>query len=67
MPELADEVGLDQVVHAAGDSDGVPSVRNPIRLSETPPDYRLPPPSLDEHGAEIRGWLSEPLNPEETA
>jgi crotonobetainyl-CoA:carnitine CoA-transferase CaiB-like acyl-CoA transferase len=34
-------------------------VRNPIRFSETPPDYRLPPPTLDEHGAEIRRWLAE--------
>jgi crotonobetainyl-CoA:carnitine CoA-transferase CaiB-like acyl-CoA transferase len=36
----------------------VPSVRNPIRFSATPPDYRLPPPSLDEHGDEIRRWLA---------
>jgi crotonobetainyl-CoA:carnitine CoA-transferase CaiB-like acyl-CoA transferase len=55
---LAEEVGLDPVVRAAGDPDGVPSVRNPIRLSETPPDYRLPPPEMDQHGAEIRAWLS---------
>ena len=24
------------------------------------PEYRLPPPELDEHGAEIRRWLAEP-------
>jgi crotonobetainyl-CoA:carnitine CoA-transferase CaiB-like acyl-CoA transferase len=54
---FAEEVGLDPVVRAQGDPDGVPSVRHPIRLSETPPDYRLPPPGLDEHGAEIREWL----------
>ena len=36
----------------------VPSVRNPITFSETPADYRLPPPTLDEHGDEIRAWLS---------
>jgi crotonobetainyl-CoA:carnitine CoA-transferase CaiB-like acyl-CoA transferase len=35
----------------------VPSVRNPITFSETPADYRLPPPELDEHGDEIRAWL----------
>jgi crotonobetainyl-CoA:carnitine CoA-transferase CaiB-like acyl-CoA transferase len=35
----------------------VPTVRNPIRFSGTPVDYRLPPPRLDEHGAEIREWL----------
>jgi hypothetical protein len=22
-------------------------------------DYRLPPPGLDEHGEEIRAWLTE--------
>jgi crotonobetainyl-CoA:carnitine CoA-transferase CaiB-like acyl-CoA transferase len=38
----------------------VPSVRNPITFSETPADYRRPPPALDEHGAEIRRWLAEP-------
>ena len=36
-------------------ADAVPSVRNPIRFSETPADYRLPPPALDEHGARDPG------------
>jgi crotonobetainyl-CoA:carnitine CoA-transferase CaiB-like acyl-CoA transferase len=36
-------------------------VRNPIRFSETPADYRLPPPGLDEHGAVIRDWLAAPV------
>ena len=42
---FAEEVGLDPVVvrSATGD-DAVPSVRNPIRFSATPADYRLPPP-----------------------
>jgi crotonobetainyl-CoA:carnitine CoA-transferase CaiB-like acyl-CoA transferase len=57
---FAEEVGLDPVVRAEGDPEGVPSVRNPIRLSRTPPSYRLPPPSLDEHGAQIRQWLARP-------
>jgi crotonobetainyl-CoA:carnitine CoA-transferase CaiB-like acyl-CoA transferase len=57
---FAEDVGLDPVVRAEGDPDGVPSVRNPIRLSENPPDYRLPPPGLDEHGTEIRAWLASP-------
>jgi crotonobetainyl-CoA:carnitine CoA-transferase CaiB-like acyl-CoA transferase len=55
---FAEEVGLDPVVRAEGDPHGVPSVRNPIRLSQTPPDYRLPPPALDEHGDEVRAWLA---------
>jgi crotonobetainyl-CoA:carnitine CoA-transferase CaiB-like acyl-CoA transferase len=57
---FAESVGLDPVV-SVGDGDAaVPSVRHPIRLSETPPDYRLPPPGLDEHGDEIRRWLADP-------
>ncbi|GAA1179942.1 CaiB/BaiF CoA transferase family protein [Pseudonocardia alaniniphila] len=50
---LAERLGLDPVV-APG---GVPSVRNPVTYSATPPSYRLPPPALGEHGAEIRDWL----------
>ena len=53
--EFAAELGLDPVVTPGG----VPSIRNPITFSETPPRYVLPPPGLDEHGAEIRAWLSE--------
>jgi crotonobetainyl-CoA:carnitine CoA-transferase CaiB-like acyl-CoA transferase len=57
---FADEVGLDPVVTVGEGAAAMPTVRNPIRFSETPPAYRLPPPSLDEHGAEIRGWLAGP-------
>jgi crotonobetainyl-CoA:carnitine CoA-transferase CaiB-like acyl-CoA transferase len=64
---FAQNVGLDPVVRAEGDPDGVPSVRNPIRFSETPPDYRLPPPELDEHGAAIRSWLRTPPAADGTA
>jgi crotonobetainyl-CoA:carnitine CoA-transferase CaiB-like acyl-CoA transferase len=56
---FAEEVGLAPVVSVGEGDAAVPSVRNPIRFSETPPDYRLPPPSVDEHGAEIRKWLEE--------
>jgi crotonobetainyl-CoA:carnitine CoA-transferase CaiB-like acyl-CoA transferase len=52
---LAEELGLDPVVTVGG----VPSVRNPIRFSSTAADYRLPPPGLNEHGEEIRAWLTE--------
>jgi crotonobetainyl-CoA:carnitine CoA-transferase CaiB-like acyl-CoA transferase len=57
---FAEEVGLDPVVTAGEGAAAVPSVRNPITFSETPADYRLPPPALDEHGAEIRRWLAGP-------
>ena len=51
--ELATDLGLDPVV-MAGD---VPTVRNPLSMSETPPGYDLAPPRLDEHGEQIRRWL----------
>ncbi|MGY1839555.1 MULTISPECIES: CaiB/BaiF CoA transferase family protein [unclassified Modestobacter] len=57
---FAERIGLDPVVTVGDGGSGVPSVRNPITFSETPADYRLPPPGLDEHGAELRRWLSEP-------
>ncbi|SDG23832.1 CaiB/BaiF CoA transferase family protein [Klenkia brasiliensis] len=53
---FAEQVGLDPVVRPGG----IPSIRNPITFSATPPSYRLPPPALDEHGAEIRAWLEAP-------
>ncbi|MET7969368.1 CoA transferase [Micromonospora sp. NPDC005305] len=51
---LAAGLGLDPVVTAGG----VPGVRHPIGLSAAPPRYDLPPPGLDEHGAELRAWLA---------
>ncbi len=54
---FAEEIGLEPVVVVGEGDAAVPSVRNPIRFSDTPPDYRLPPPALDEHGDEIRRWL----------
>jgi len=56
----AEELGLRPVVTAGQGTAGLPTVRNPITLSATPPDYPLPPPALDEHGAEIRAWLAGP-------
>jgi crotonobetainyl-CoA:carnitine CoA-transferase CaiB-like acyl-CoA transferase len=54
---FAGEIGLEPVVEVGTGEAMVPTVRNPIRFSGTPVDYRLPPPRLDEHGAEIREWL----------
>ncbi|SFP79524.1 Crotonobetainyl-CoA:carnitine CoA-transferase CaiB [Geodermatophilus dictyosporus] len=56
---FAEEVGLDPVVTAGEGAAGMPSIRNPITFSDTAAQYRLPPPSLDEHGEEIRRWLAE--------
>jgi crotonobetainyl-CoA:carnitine CoA-transferase CaiB-like acyl-CoA transferase len=50
---LAERLGLDPVVEAGG----IPQVANPIRLAATPPSYRLGPPALGEHTAEVLRWL----------
>jgi crotonobetainyl-CoA:carnitine CoA-transferase CaiB-like acyl-CoA transferase len=52
---LAQRLGLDPVVTPGG----VPSVRNPVRYSATPPNYRHPPPALGADAAEIRAWLQD--------
>jgi crotonobetainyl-CoA:carnitine CoA-transferase CaiB-like acyl-CoA transferase len=56
---FARELGLDPVVSVGMADRAVPSVRNPITFSATPPRYELPPPGLDEHGKEIRTWLTQ--------
>jgi crotonobetainyl-CoA:carnitine CoA-transferase CaiB-like acyl-CoA transferase len=63
---FAEEVGLDPVVELGPEDARVRSVRNPITLSETPADYRRPPPGLGEHVAEIRAWLSTPIEDTES-
>ncbi|HEU5353816.1 MAG TPA: CoA transferase [Actinocrinis sp.] len=55
---MAERFGLDPIIEVGENGRAMPTTRNPIRLSETPPAYRLPPPELDEHGAELRTWLS---------
>ena len=47
---FAEEIGLDPVVTVGEGAAAVPSVRNPITFSATGAEYRLPPPTLDEHG-----------------
>lgn len=60
---FAAEVGLDPVVVVGKGGEAMPSVRHPITFSATPASYRLPPPALDQHGAEIRRWLADPGSP----
>jgi len=55
---LATELGLDPVVTVGADAHAVPMIRNPITFSTTPPRHVLPPPDLDQHGAELRAWLT---------
>jgi len=52
---FAEDIGLDPVVTVGG----IPTVRNPITFSGSAASYRLPPPTLDEHGDELRKWLME--------
>jgi crotonobetainyl-CoA:carnitine CoA-transferase CaiB-like acyl-CoA transferase len=53
---LAERLGL----HAVADAGGVPQVADPIGLSATPASYRLAPPALGEHTAEVLAWLATP-------
>ena len=55
---LARSVGLEPVAELRRD-DGtvVATTANPLALSATPVSYRVPPPRLGEHDAEIRAWL----------
>lgn len=57
---FAEQLGLDPVVRVGEGDSAVPSVRNPITFSESPARYDLPPPALDEHGAQLRAWLTGP-------
>jgi crotonobetainyl-CoA:carnitine CoA-transferase CaiB-like acyl-CoA transferase len=61
--EFARSLGLRPVATAGEGADGVPTVRHPVDFSATPPRYPLPPPALDEHGDQIRGWLAAPPGP----
>jgi crotonobetainyl-CoA:carnitine CoA-transferase CaiB-like acyl-CoA transferase len=56
---MAERFELDPVVEVGEGDRAVPTTRHPIRFSATPVSYALPPPELDEHGAEIRKWLGE--------
>ncbi|TQM12045.1 CaiB/BaiF CoA transferase family protein [Pseudonocardia kunmingensis] len=57
---MAERFELDPVVTVGEGERAVPTTRHPIRFSDTPVAYRLPPPELDEHGAELRRWLTTP-------
>jgi crotonobetainyl-CoA:carnitine CoA-transferase CaiB-like acyl-CoA transferase len=52
---LAEALDLEPV----DESDGVRTVASPLGLERTPPRTRGRPPHLDEHGDEIRRWLSQ--------
>jgi crotonobetainyl-CoA:carnitine CoA-transferase CaiB-like acyl-CoA transferase len=58
----AHQFALDPVVEVGEGERAVPMARHPITFSATPARYELPPPQLDEHGAELRKWLAEDLS-----
>ncbi|UCC64265.1 MAG: CoA transferase [Anaerolineae bacterium] len=70
---FVDEILNDPHIHARGviveldhpAAGLVHSIANPVRLSETPVSYRLPPPTLGQHNAEVLAELG--YGPEEVA
>jgi crotonobetainyl-CoA:carnitine CoA-transferase CaiB-like acyl-CoA transferase len=58
---MAERFELDPIVEVGAGDRAMPSTRSPIRFSATPVHYRLPPPELDEHGPELRSWLTDPV------
>ncbi|MFG2074775.1 Crotonobetainyl-CoA:carnitine CoA-transferase CaiB [Nonomuraea maritima] len=56
---MAERFGLDPIVVVGEGEKATPTTRHPIRFSGTPAGYHLPPPGLDEHGAELRAWLTD--------
>ncbi len=55
---FARDLGIEPVVEAGQGDEAVPVMRHPLTYSATSPRYDLPPPRLDEHGDEIRAWLT---------
>ncbi|MGD9531419.1 CaiB/BaiF CoA transferase family protein [Pseudonocardia sp.] len=56
---MAEKLGLDPIVEVGEGARAMPTTRHPVRFSRTPAVYELPPPELDEHGAELRKWLAD--------
>ncbi|MCT2181802.1 CoA transferase [Brevibacterium casei] len=55
--ELAARLGLDPVAEAGAGERVIPTVANPIRLSQTPPSYDLAPPTLGQSTDLVKEWL----------
>ena len=54
-PQVIARGAVVEMRHASGVD--VKVIANPVRLSETPADYRLPPPTLGQHTDEVLGGL----------
>ena len=50
-PQIIARKAVLEMRHASGAD--VKIIANPVRLSETPADYRLPPPTLGQHTEEV--------------
>jgi crotonobetainyl-CoA:carnitine CoA-transferase CaiB-like acyl-CoA transferase len=55
---FAEQIGLAPVVPAGRGEAAVPTIRHPLTFSGSALRYDLPPPKLDEHGDQIRAWLT---------
>ncbi len=55
-PQVQARGAVVEMPHAAAE-EGVRVIANPVRLSETPPDYRRPPPLLGQHTDEVLGSM----------
>ncbi|WP_436325875.1 CaiB/BaiF CoA transferase family protein [Brevibacterium sp. FAM 27836] len=55
--DLASTLGLQPVAEAGEGDRVIPTVANPIRLSETPASYELAPPTLGESTEAVKDWL----------
>ncbi|WP_417563796.1 CaiB/BaiF CoA transferase family protein [Microbacterium sp.] len=55
---LAERLGLEPVVSAGTGEDAIPTIRNPITFSRTPPSYDLRPPHLDGDRDAVLRWLT---------
>ncbi|MGO2035465.1 MAG: CaiB/BaiF CoA transferase family protein [Brevibacterium sp.] len=55
--DLASSLGLDPVAEAGAGNRVIPTVANPIGLSETPVSYDLAPPTLGESTEAVKAWL----------
>ena len=56
--ELAEKLGLEPVVLAGTGDRRIPTVRHPVKFSQTPVTYDLAPPKLNESSALVRSWLA---------
>jgi crotonobetainyl-CoA:carnitine CoA-transferase CaiB-like acyl-CoA transferase len=59
-PHVQERGATVRMPYRAAQAGCVDLVANPLRMSRTPVSYRVAPPRLDEHGAEVlRDWLGE--------